>query len=390
MDTFTKTSQQRELINQIRALTPAFRKREPELDAMGSFPYENIKELKQIGYHTLTLPKDMGGQGFGLYEYILAQEAISQASGATGLSIGWHTGIVLEYAENRHWHENSASWLTEEIRKGALINTAATENNAGSPARGALPRTVAVKEGDEWVLNGEKTYTSMAPVLDFIFVTATVNEEQVETFIIPRKAEGVSIDETWDMLAMRGTASHTLVMEDVRIPSSFILKPGNARTAGKGWLLHIPACYIGIAAAARTQAIEFASSYEPASLGKPISETPNIRHLIGEMELELTTARHLLYGTVERYLQASDKAAMDEALNVTKIAVTQAAIGIVDKAMKIVGSRALSEANPMHRHYVNIRAGLYNPPMEDMVKAQLASQAIQSIQKEQHENSANK
>ncbi|CEG24190.1 Putative acyl-CoA dehydrogenase YdbM [Planococcus massiliensis] len=390
MDTFIKTPQQQELINQIHALAPAFQKREPELDAIGSFPYENINELKQLGYHTLTLPKEMGGQGFGLYEYILAQEAISQASGATGLSIGWHAGIILEYAENRHWHQDSAAWLTEEIRKGALINTAATENNAGSPARGALPRTFAVKDGDEWVINGEKTYTSMAPVLDFIFVTATVDEEQIETFIIPRKTEGVSIDETWDMLAMRGTASHTLVMRDVRVPSSFILKPSGAKAAGKGWLLHIPACYIGMAAAARTQAIEFAVSYEPASLGKPISETPNIRQLIGEMELELTTARHLLYGTVERYLQASDRAAMDEALNVTKIAVTQAAMGIVDKAMKIVGSRALSEANPMHRHYLNIRAGLYNPPMEDMVKAQLANQAIQSISQEKQENPANK
>ena len=70
---------------------------------------------------------------------------------------------------------------------------------------------------------------------------------------------------------------------------------------------------------------------------------------------------------------------MDEALNITKIAVTQAAMGIVDKAMKIVGSRALSEDNPMHRHYLNVRAGLYNPPMEDMVKGQLAVQAIKSF-----------
>lgn len=379
MDTFIKTPEQQVLLEQIRALTPAFQKREPELDALGSFPFENIEDLKKISYHTLTLPKDMGGQGFGLYEYILAQEAISEASGATGLSIGWHTGIVLEYAENRHWHDNNAKWLTEEIRNGALINTAATENNAGSPARGALPRTTAVKDGSEWSINGEKTYTSMAPVLDYIFVTATVENEKAETFIIPREAKGVSIDETWDMLAMRGTASHTLVMKDVRIPSSFILKRADAQTDGKGWLLHIPACYIGIAAAARRYALEFATSYEPASLGKPISETPNIRQTIGEMELELTTARHLLYGTVERYVQASDKVTIDEALNVTKIAVTHAAMGIVDKAMKIVGSRALSGSNPMHRHYLNIRAGLYNPPMEDMVKAQLAGQAIQSI-----------
>lgn len=382
MDPFIKTNDQRKLIEQINSLKPKFQEREAELDAFGSFPFANIEDLKKLDYHTLTLPKEYGGQGFGLYEYILAQEAISEASGATGLSIGWHAGIVLEYAENRHWHKESADWLMKEIRSGALVNTAATENNAGSPARGALPKTAAVRDGNDLVINGEKTYTSMAPVLDFIFVTAAAENDEVITAIIPRSALGVSIDETWDMLAMRGTASHTLVLENVRIPSSYILKPAETQAAAKGWLLHIPACYIGIAAAARAYAVNFAAKYEPASLGKPIAEAPSIRQTIGEMELELATARHLLYGTVERYSNSDDKAAMDEALNVTKIAVTNAAIGIVDKAMKIVGSRALSQSNPMHRHYLNVRAGLYNPPMEDMVKSQLAGKAIQFFQDE--------
>ncbi|WP_394120913.1 acyl-CoA dehydrogenase family protein [Planococcus donghaensis] len=379
MNQFIKTPEQQALVDQLRALQPVFQAREPELDARGSFPFENIKELKKMNYHTLTLPKESGGQGLGLYEYVLAQEAIAEGSGATALSIGWHVGIVLEYAENRHWHAESAEWLMAEIANGGLINTAATEANAGSPARGALPRTTAVTEGDQYIVNGEKTYTSMAPALDYIFVTAAAENDEVITVIIPRHAEGVSIDETWDMLAMRGTASHTLVLDNVRIPKTHILKPSGTAAAAKGWLLHIPACYIGIAAAARAYAVEFAANYSPASLGKPIAETPAIQQTIGEIELELTTARHLLYGTAERYSLADDKAGMDEALNVTKIAVTHAAMGVVDKAMKIVGSRALSEDNPMHRHYLNVRAGLYNPPMEDMVKSQLAAQAIQSF-----------
>ena len=379
MNQFIKTPEQQALLDQLRSLQPVFQAREPELDARGSFPFENIKALKKMNYHTLTLPKESGGQGLGLYEYVLAQEALAEGSGSTALSIGWHVGIVLEYAENRHWHAESAEWLMAEIANGALINTAATEANAGSPARGAMPRTTAVLEGDQYIVNGEKTYTSMAPALDYIFVTAAAENDEVITVIIPRHAEGVSIDETWDMLAMRGTASHTLVLDNVRIPKTHVLKPSGSAAAAKGWLLHIPACYIGIAAAARAYAVEFAANYSPASLGKPIAETSAIQQTIGEMELELTTARHLLYGTAERYALADDKAAMDEALNVTKIAVTHAAMGIVDKAMKIVGSRALSEDNPMHRHYLNVRAGLYNPPMEDMVKSQLAAQAIHSF-----------
>ncbi|EGA89283.1 putative acyl-CoA dehydrogenase, short-chain specific [Planococcus donghaensis MPA1U2] len=379
MNQFIKTPQQQLLIDQIRSLQPVFQSREPELDKRGSFPFDNINDLKKMNYHTLTLPIENGGQGFGLYEYVLAQEAIAEGSGATALSIGWHVGIVLEYAENHHWLKEPVDWLMTEIANGAFINTAATEANAGSPARGALPRTTAVSDGDFYIVTGQKTYTSMAPALDYIFVTATTESDEVITVVIPRQLDGVSIDETWDMLAMRGTASHTLILDHVRIPKTHILKRSGTSASTKGWLLHIPACYIGIAAAARAYAVEFAANYTPASLGKPIAQTPAIQQTIGEMELQLATARHLLYGTVERYNLTDNKAGMDEALNITKIAVTHAAMEIVDKAMKIVGSRALSEGNPMHRHYLNVRAGLYNPPMEDMVKSQMAVKAIQQF-----------
>lgn len=383
MASFIKTKNQQELLSKINELIPRFKKREPELDAFGSFPYEDFKDLKQIDYHRLTLPKEYGGQGLGLYEYILAQEAISEGSGSTGLSIGWHNGIVLQYIENRHWNEEAADWLLKEIGKGALINTAASENNAGSPLRGALPTTTARVSGDELIINGEKTYTSVAPVLDYFLVTATNEQDEVDLIIIPRNTPGVSIKETWDMLAMRGTASHNLVLENVKVPASNILQHNSLKKPeNKGWLLHIPACYIGIAAAARSYALEFATSYIPTSLGKPIAEAPSIKQLIGEMELELTTARHLLYGTIERYEQAADRSNFDEALGVTKVAVTNAAISVVDKAMRIVGARALSESNPMHRYYLNVRAGLYNPPMEDIEKTKLADQAIQQFLKQ--------
>lgn len=380
MDPLLKTTQQQKMIEKIRSLQVAFERREHELDAIGSFPSQNIQDLKNIGYHTLTLPIEYGGQGYGLYEYILAQEAISQASGPTGLAIGWHNGILFEYAENRHWQAATADWLLKEIHKGALINTASSESNAGSPTRGAMPKTTALRDGDHFIVNGEKINLSMAPALDYVFVTVAENDTML-TLVIPKNTPGVSIKDTWDMLSMRGTASQTLVLENVRIPTSYVLKNPATPIPAKGWLLHIPACYIGIAAAARNYALEFAATYIPASLGKPIAETPSIRSLIGDMELELSTARNLLYGTVERYEQAVDKAVMQEALDATKIAVTQAALSVVDNAMKIVGSRALSESNPMHRFYLNVRAGLYNPPMEDMIKARLTQKALDVFQR---------
>ncbi|WP_353047706.1 acyl-CoA dehydrogenase family protein [Planococcus sp. ISL-109] len=75
----------------------------------------------------MTLPKKFGGQGFSLYSYVLAQEAIAQSSLETALSIGWHAGILLEYTESGHWKKEAADWLLPELVNGALVNTAATQ-----------------------------------------------------------------------------------------------------------------------------------------------------------------------------------------------------------------------------------------------------------------------
>lgn len=377
MESFIRTEQQRDLIAKLEELNPVFQKREPQLDIQGSFPFENLQDLKKIDYTKLTLPKEYGGQGLGLYEYILAQETIAVGCGSTALALGWSNGTILEYVESKHWNSAAAKIVLEAIADGGLINTAASENNAGSPTRGALPNTTVVKDGNELIITGEKIFTTAAPALTHFIVTATNKDNEVESILVPRNANGVSLKDSWDSLAMRGTASQTLILNHVRVPSTYILQTSIQRTKGaKGWQLHIPACYIGIAQAARNYALQFATSYIPTSLGKPIAEAPNIKHLIGEMELTLTTARHMLYGTIERYEHCDDKTAFKEPLEVTKIAVTNAAMKIVDLAMKIVGARALSESNPMHRYYLNVRAGLYNPPMSDVFQTKLANEAI--------------
>lgn len=377
MESFIRTEKQSELLTKINQLIPIFQKREPELDAPGSFPFENIKDLIKIDYSKLTLPKEYGGQGLGLYEYILAQEAIAEGCGSTALSIGWTNGTILEYVESQHWNPETAKILLEAIANGGLVNTAASENNAGSPTRGALPTTTVIRDGAELVVTGEKIFTTAAPALTHFIVTATNEIKEVEMILVPSNTTGVSLNNSWDSLAMRGTASQMVILDHVRVPNTYVLQTKSPKLkVAKGWLLHIPACYIGIAKAARNYALNFATSYIPTSLGKPIAESPNIKQLIGEMELTLATARHMLYGTVELYEQSEDKTAFKEPLDVTKIEVTNAAMKVVDLAMRIVGARALSESNPMHRYYLNVRAGLYNPPMSDVIQTKLANEAI--------------
>ncbi|ABS22332.1 acyl-CoA dehydrogenase family protein [Bacillus cytotoxicus] len=379
---FVETEEQSLWIEKIQKFLPKFQERECELRELGSFPFENINELKDIGYTTLTLPKDCGGQEISLYDFVLYQEKIAEGDGATALSIGWHLGIVKELTENQSWKPDMFAWFCEEVKKGALFNRAATERKTGSPTRGGRPETLAVKKGEKWIINGRKTFTTMAPMLDYFIISASIEgREEIGEFVVPRAQKGVSIEETWDSVAMRGTASHDLVLRNVEISDKYFtdIKGSQSKPKGVGWLLHIPACYLGIAQAARNYALRFAESYQPNSLKHPISSLPNIRRLVGELELELMQARMFLYQIAKKYDEVDDKQSLQAELAAAKYIATNAAISVVDKAMRIVGAKSLSEKNPLHRYYLNVRAGLHNPPMDDVTISLMANSAFHSI-----------
>ena len=221
------------------------------------------------------MPKAYGGQGLPLSEWLPLQELIAQADGATALSIGWHIGIISQLDDKQTWPKHVLEHLYQDIvQNGALLNAAATEPETGSPTRGGKPTTTAEKVKNGWKLSGRKSFTSMAPALDYILVTATMTDDQVGQFLIHKSDKGVRIDETWNTIAMRGTASHDLHLDDVVIPSDHLvemIEPGKKSPAG--WLLHIPACYLGIAQAAQTFAASFATTYSPNSLKGPIKES---------------------------------------------------------------------------------------------------------------------
>lgn len=269
--------------------------------------------------------------------------------------------------------------LFDAVSKGALINTAASEAGTGSPTRGGRPETTAIKKGNQWVLDGRKTFTTLSPVLDIFLVTAWVpQDEQLGTFLVHRNIKGISIEETWDMISMQGTGSHDLVLNEVILPEKYYVmqsKPGKKEP--ESWLLHIPACYLGIAMAARNYAIEFAKTYSPNSLPGPIRDLPNVQRMIGEIELELSEARHFLYSVAEKWeTQTENHDELSKELGAVKLSVVNKSISIVDKAMRVVGAKSLQRTNPLQRYYRDVRAGLHNPPMDDATITMLAKAAL--------------
>lgn len=359
-----------------------FSSRAAKIDEEGSFPFENMGELVESGYTQLTVPKRYGGEGISLYELVRLQEQIAVGDGATALSIGWHMGIIKNLDEKRIWEESTFERVMEDVKKGALLNGAASEPQTGSPTRGGRPTTNAEKTSSGWTLNGRKTFTTLSPMLDYFIVSASIkNSTETGNFLVHRSLSGVSIEETWDSIAMRGTGSHDLVLSNVRVgEEDFVEQFEPGKKGANGWLLHIPACYLGIAKAARKYAIKFAKSYSPNSIDGTIADIPTVQARIGEMEIRLMEAEYFLYSVAKQWDSSSEEmlASLNPELSAVKHSVTNKAIQVVDLAMRIVGARSLSIKNPLQRYYRDVRAGLHNPPMDDMTIQILAKKAISS------------
>ncbi|PAD27742.1 acyl-CoA dehydrogenase [Niallia circulans] len=365
-------------INKLMEMSRRFSERAKEIDETASFPFDNVKELQESGYTSLTIPKEFGGQEISLYELVRLQEVIAQGDGSTALSIGWHMGIVRNIQE-ANWNKDTLTEVYENLLSGSLINGAATEPQTGSPTRGGKPQTTAEKKGQSWVINGHKSFTTMSPVLDYFLVTASINDtDDVGNFLIPKECRGIRIENTWDSIALRGTGSNDVYFENVEIPARYFVEKLDSRKKINPWLLHIPACYLGIAGAAQKEAVAFAKNYSPNSIKGTISDIPSVRSKIGEIELKMQTAKHFLYSVSKKWDEADkeQQSHMLPELSAVKLVVTNTAIEVVDIAMRIVGARSLSAKSPLQRYYRDVRAGLHNPPMDDMTIEQLARKSI--------------
>lgn len=383
-DPFIRNEKEAHLVKTAAELAERFAARAPLHDREGSFPFENIQDLKDSGYVKLTVPREYGGEEISLYEMLLMQEQLGRGDGSTALSIGWHMGLMLHYRTTRSWPEELfRSFCREVVEKGTLLNHFSTERSSGSPSRGGTPQTTAVKTEGGWLLSGRKTFSTLSPVLDTFLVSASIVERnEIGSFLV-RSSDRIHIDETWDTLGMRSTGSHDVVLDQAFVPDEALIssypvgqKP-QAPSDASAWLLHIPACYLGIAHAARDFAVSFAKSYHPASLPTPIADLPTVQQQIGLLESELLVARHLMYAIADRWdKDPSGRLQLIPELGLVKYVATNHAISIVDKAMRVVGGASLSRSLPLERMYRDVRAGLHNPPMEENVIRNLAMRAL--------------
>lgn len=365
-------------------------------DRDGTFPEEGLAALAESGYLAAVVPERLGGEGATIASLVLGNLEVAKGDASLGLVVAMHAALLGRVRDAALWPEEVFGQVATEIAsarggRGAVINGLASEPEMGSPSRGALPRTRAERTEEGWQVSGRKTFSSGAPILRWGVVSAAVVEDgppkRQANFLVPLDGQGVKVEPSWDALGMRATGSHTVVLEQVRVPREAELPRPQASPDGlppvpheRAWSLVVAAVYLGVAEAARDEAVRFAGSRRPTALGgQSIGSLPHIRQRVGQMDLALYQARAALLGTARAWEERPtdmQRSMMEGALAGAKMTASNQAIAVVEMAMRLVGGSALDRSQPLERHFRDVRGGLYHPPQDDAAIEMLAHLAL--------------
>jgi alkylation response protein AidB-like acyl-CoA dehydrogenase len=285
-----------------------------------------------------------------------------------------HLKVVADYAFSTEWTGPVRDeFMTGVAQRGYLVNNIASEKELGSPNRGGIYATTARRTAQGWRIDGHKVWSTLSPVLTHAAIAASV-EQRDGTFVngrilVPMATPGIRIVETWDNLGMRATGSHDIVLEAVEVPFEHLLPNDTTGQgeAGKPYGLHMAAVYHGIATAARDFTVAYARERKPSAAGVTIAELPVVQHRVARMEMLLWQARTALFGTLETWETFPEhRATIAWQLAAAKMIVTNNAIDVTDLALRVVGSAGLGKRFPLERYFRDVRAGLGNPPSDDV------------------------
>lgn len=391
---YVLTRQQQRIVAMADELAARFAERAKIHDRDGSFPFENYADLHEAGYLRLVLPTEYGGDGADVMDMVLAQEHLAQGDGATALATGMLVGLLGRMRDERGWPAPVFETICRTIAaEGGLINSVVTEPELGSISRGGTPATAATPTEGGWLINGHKIFVTGAPVLRY-FVTGVVlppTEEAPRGYsasaIVESGAPGLRMEDTWsDNLSMRTVGNYDVYYDNVFVPDAWVVgrtpigqptPQGGKRPAANAWALAITAVYLGIGQAACNAACDYANTRTPPSLGKPIAELPHIQQWIGDIQVTLDAARAVLYNTATMWDKHPDqRAELAAQIAASKYLCTNAACAATDRALRVAGGFSLTRNLPLERYFRDARAGLFQPPQDDLALGQIGRTAL--------------
>ncbi len=374
------------LFEQVETLAQDFATRAGIHDREGSFPFENFTALDEAGLLSLTIPRELGGQGLGLVSICRVIEGIARGDASTALVLTMHYLQHAHAARNGRWHPDVYKRLCRESIEGiALLNAARVEPELGTPARGGLPATIGDRTDDGWRITGHKQYTTGSPILRYFVVWArtTEDEPQVGSFLVPRDLPGVRIVETWDHLGMRATGSHDLILENVLIPEEYALdiRPISATPSLDPLIstwgsLTISALYQGVATSARNWLADYLNERTPSNLGASLASLPRFQTAVGEIEALLFANRRLIYGLGLEIDNGEYESSVGLQAQTVKYITTNNAIRAVEIALELTGNPGLFKKNPLERHYRDVLCSRIHTPQNDVICLSLGKSVL--------------
>ncbi|BCW89215.1 Putative acyl-CoA dehydrogenase YdbM [Alphaproteobacteria bacterium SO-S41] len=351
-------------------LTSAFAATAGAHDRDASFPFENFERLRQENLLALTAPRRLGGQEADLPTALRVVSAVAKGDPATALVLTMqylnHAGL-----EGRSgWTEALKSKVVRSaIDEGGLVNALRVEPELGTPARGGLPATIARRTPDGWRITGRKIYSTGSVALKWFIVWARSDDPEplVGGWLVRSDTPGITIEESWDHLGLRASASHDVVFDSVLVPLDQALDPQPVGSAlpypphFAAWSAVLTAgIYDAVAQAARDWLVGYLIHRKPTNLGASLSTLPRFQEAVGVID-GLLFSNKVLLQTAAR----GETGGVESSL--VKHLVTQNAILAVDKALELTGNPGLTRHNPLERHHRDVLCGRIHTPQSDVV-----------------------
>lgn len=351
---FELTEEQQQVKRSVREFAEAeIRPHVMEWDEAQHFPKELFGKLGALGLTGVLFPEEYGGTGMGYVEYATVIEEISRVCGSIGLSLAAHNSLCSNHIYRYGTETQRQKYLIPLAQGEKLGAWGLTEPSSGSDASGM--KTTAIKDGDEWVINGAKNFITHGISGDVCVVLAITNRQMrsrgISAFIVERGTPGFSAGKKENKLGCRASETSGLIFDNCRVPAENLLGElgrgfVNAMQVLDGGRISIAALALGIAQGAYESALKYAQ--ERKQFGQPIFDFQGIQFKLADMATQIDAARLLTLRAAwmkDQKLQTTKESAM------AKLYASEMAVKVCEEAIQIHGGYGYTKDYPPEKHW---------------------------------------
>jgi alkylation response protein AidB-like acyl-CoA dehydrogenase len=351
-----------------------------EWDETQTFPLEVVRKLGKLGYMGSIFPEDLGGAGLGYIEYAIIVEELSRVDGSVGIIVAAHTSLCSNHIYKAGNDEQRRRYIPRLAGGEWLGCWSLTEPDAGSDAAGT--RTSAVKDGQCWVLNGAKTFTTNAQYADVCVAMAVTDraaaQHGISAFIIEKDTPGFRPGKKENKMGLRASATGEVIFENCRLPAGQLLGKQNEGFVDSlrildGGRISIAALGIGMAQGAYDAALRYSKLRK--QFGRPISEFQAIQHKLVDMATSLDAARLLTYRAAWM-MDQGQRVTKESAM--AKLFSSEAAVRIADEAVQIHGGYGFIKDYPVEKFYRDVKLCTIGEGTSEIQRLVIARQLLKS------------